>query len=74
MAKSGASELVQVYLTGGAMTELDALTDRVNSVLRAIFLAGGKIIEQHIESESSGPSLVVTIVYTLPKDVPLVHD
>ncbi len=74
MAKSGASELIQVYLTGGAMTDLDALTDRVNQTLQAIFLAGGKIIEQHIASESSGPSLVVTIVYTLPKGVPLVRE
>ncbi len=74
MAKAGASELIQVYLTGGAMTELDALTDRVNQTLQAIYLAGGKIVEQHIESESSGSSLIVTIVYALPKGIPLVRD
>ena len=71
MAKSGGSEVVQVYLTGGAMTDLDALTDRVNTTLRAIFAAGGKLIDHHIDSDASGSSLVVKIVYTLPKGATL---
>ena len=71
MAKSGGSDVVQVYLTGGAMTDLDALTDRVNTTLRAIFAAGGKLIDHQIESDASGSSLVVKVVYTLPKGATL---
>ena len=74
MAKSGGFEFVQVYLTGGALTDLDTLTDRVNTILRAIFMAGGKVLDHTIETESSGNSLIVKMVYTLPKGVPLVRE
>ena len=74
MAKSGGSEFVQVYLTGGALTDLDTLTDRVNTILRAIFMAGGKVIDHSIETDRSGSSLIVKMVYTLPKGVPLVRE
>ena len=69
MAKSEGSELLQVYLSGGALTELDALTERVNTTLKAIFEAGGKVREHHIDINGSG--LVVRIIYTLPKGATL---
>ncbi len=69
MAKAGGPELLQVYLSGGALTELDALTERVNATLKAIFDAGGKVVEHHIDINGSG--LVVRMVYTLPKGATL---
>ena len=42
MAKSGGSDFLQVYLQGGAITDLDALTERVNTTLKAIFDAGAR--------------------------------
>jgi hypothetical protein len=42
MAKSGGSDVLQVYLQGGEMTDLDGLTERVNTTLKAIFAAGAR--------------------------------
>ena len=69
MAKSGGSDVLQVYLQGGEMTDLDGLTERVNTTLQAIFDAGGKVVEHHIDISGSG--LVVRMVYTLPKGATL---
>ena len=72
MAKSGASEFLQVYLQGGAMTDLNALTERVNTTLKAIFDAGGKVVDHQIDINGSG--LVVRMVYTLPKGATLLSE
>lgn len=72
MAKSGGSEFLQVYLQGGALTDLDALTERVNTTLKAIFDAGGKVVDHQIDISGSG--LVVRMVYTLPKGATLVSE